>query len=283
MWMSLFTKVIFSGAQQKLQKKQNERRNNRLLRTAEVKISFPIVSTNVFKIEKLQKKSGLLELFHECVETRQKDSIINLTNPSMIQLKEAVQAANITGQRIILSDEDCTADDSKTQMAKPEANVAQSVFKANLRRFIETENSLKPDTEAQFYNFSAPARDLMCRSVSANDVHNEHSRSYNTPELSVMRVRSEDRLFSICEVDSDNSDSDCESLTQSERNLFDTETSKAATAMVLERPSTMISSAKNLTVSIDGLEGNPPQNALLCNMIHLAHLAFVIACLRGLL
>ncbi|XP_017134584.1 uncharacterized protein LOC108150793 [Drosophila miranda] len=283
MWLSLCTKVVFSGAQQKLQKKQNERRNNRQLRTAEAKSSFPLSSINAVKIDTLKTKNGLLEVFHECVETRQNDSIINLTNPSMIQLMEAVQAANITGQRIILSGKDCTADDSKTQMAKPEANVAQSLFKANMRRFMETEHSQKPDTEAQFYSFSAAARDLMCRSVSANDVHNEHSRSYNTPELSVMRVRSEDRLFSICEVDSDNSDSDCESLTQSERYLFDTETSKAATAMVLERPSTMISSAKNLTVSINGLEGNPPQNALLCNMIHLAHLAFVIACLRGLL
>ncbi|XP_034139042.1 uncharacterized protein LOC117590490 [Drosophila guanche] len=297
MFLNLVSKVLFTGAQQKIQKINfNETNDNQKHRAPNTKVTMRSINLNLrngLKNCHIVKKSPPLDTVQVVskIEGRLSDGIIKLTNPTMIQMGEAIQTAKLTGKRILISEKDLSTDDGKL----PLTFVAQSQYKTNMSRFLgsfrtkqlhkphlhkhkfvqEKKNAQKPKLDHEIHVFTAESRELMRRSISTDDVHNK-KRSLDVPELSVMRVCSENRVISIREIDSD--ESDCESLTESVDSIKDMSAFKPIDNMRLE----LISPVKYLTASAKPLELNPPQTALLCYMIDFAHLVFVIACLRGI-
>ncbi|BFG00960.1 uncharacterized protein DMAD_00829 [Drosophila madeirensis] len=282
MFLNLVSKVLFTGAQQKLQKISfNETNDNQKHRALNAKVTTRSINSNLkfanlrngLKNCHIVKKSPPLDTVQVVpkIESRLSDGIIKLTNPTTIQMGEAIQTAKLAGKRILISEKDLCTNDVKL----PLTFVAQSQNKTNKSRFLERTNAQKPKIDYEFHVFTAETRELMLRSISADDVRNI-KRSLDVPELSVMRVRSESRVISIREVDSD--ESDCESLTESVDSINDMSSFKPIDNMKLE----LISPVKYLTASVKPIELNPPKTALLCYMIHFAHLVFAIACLRGI-
>ncbi|XP_034658369.1 uncharacterized protein LOC117895077 isoform X2 [Drosophila subobscura] len=277
MFLNLVSKVLFTGAQQKIQKINfNETNDNQKHRALNAKVTTRSINSNLrngLKNCHIVKKSPPLDTVQVVpkIESRLSDGIIKLTKPTTIQMGEAIQTAKLTGKRILISEKDLSTDDGKL----PLTFVAQSQYKTNKSRFLERTNAQKPKIDYDVHVFTAETQELMLRSVSADDVR-KIKRSLDVPELSVMRVRSESRVISIREMDID--ESDCESLTESVDSINDMSAFKPIDNMQLE----LISPVKYLTASVKPLELNPPQTALLCYMINFAHLVFAIACLRGI-
>ncbi|XP_022227335.2 uncharacterized protein LOC111077386 [Drosophila obscura] len=281
MLLNLCSKVAFTGAKQKIQNiNRDDTKENQQRRTPNAKMTIRPIKSSLRNGHKTYQCPLKVVPVGANVESRLNDNIINLTDPSMIQLSEAIQAAKLTGKRILVSGKDLNTDEAKHQMPQPQAYAAQSQFEANMSRLLKHRYAQKPNIDVKLHSFTAADQELMCRSRSADDIHHRGARSFDMPESSVMRVRSEHRVISFREIYSD--DSDCESLSESEGSMGDMTPFTFLNNMPLECPSSKISTVKYLTVSVKSQEWNFPQTALLCYMINLVHLVFVIACLRGM-